>query len=70
MNVEISLFIFVDCFVRGEFALMMFSANAAGRTMSWVFGSIRKCSLVTIRPNDEALVNSRGLPFGSLTTQL
>jgi hypothetical protein len=38
--------------------------------MSRVAGSMRKCSLVIIRPNDEALVSSRGVPFGSLTTQL
>ena len=39
LNVEISLFIFVDCLSVDELALMMFSANAAGRTMSRVFGS-------------------------------
>ncbi len=47
-----------------------FSAKAAGRTMSCVFRSMSRCSLVTIRPNENALVNSRGWPFGSWTTQL
>ena len=52
------------------FSTIMFSAKAAGRTMSPDSGSIRKCSLETIRPSDEALVSSRGWPLGSWTTQL
>ena len=54
----------------GPFCTIMFWAYAAGRTMSWVFGSISRCILVIMRPKDEALVNRRGWPFGSWTTQL